>query len=158
MWTEAVVVPSWWFRFPQLHVEGSLCQSGSVTIDRSLGRTRRTTRESEMLMFLQQKEQEGGCCLSLQRAGCRKRSAGLKLRSQPSQKELEGQHPTSSSFPLTPASASHWLTHLEQVRSHGGQPPGQGWVENGWWVGKRWGGLLSLPTSARASLTQALQA
>lgn len=45
---------------PTAHVEGSLCQSGSVTIDRSLGRTRRTTRESEMLMFCNRRSRKGG--------------------------------------------------------------------------------------------------
>lgn len=39
---------------------GSLCQSGSVTIDRGLGRTRRTTRESEMLTFCNRRSRKGG--------------------------------------------------------------------------------------------------
>lgn len=59
VWTEAVVVPSWWFRFPQPRW-GSLCQLGSVTIDRGLGRTRKTTRESEMLMFCNRRSRKGG--------------------------------------------------------------------------------------------------
>lgn len=76
----------------------------------------------------------------MQRAGCRKRECWTEaaVTAKPEGAGKANIQPLSS-FPLTPASASHWLTHLEQVRSHGGQPPGQGWVENGWWVGEEVG-------------------
>ena len=53
------ILQRWWFRFPQPRW-GSLCQLGSVTIDRGLGRTRKTTRESEMLMFCNRRSRKGG--------------------------------------------------------------------------------------------------
>lgn len=85
---------------------------------------------------------EGGCSLSLERAGYRQRECWTEaaVTVKPEGAGRDNTQPLSSPdpcqcFPLADTP--------EQVRSHGGQPPGQGWVENGWRVGEEEGAASS---------------
>ena len=140
VWTEVVVVPGWWLRFPQpgWGVSASRGQGPLTEVwagpGGPTGRVKRCCFATE--------GSEGGCSLSLERAGYRQRECWTEaaVTAKPEGAGRDNTQPLSSP---APCQCLPLADTPEQVRSHGGRPPGQGWVENGWRVGEEEGAASS---------------